>query len=237
MRVRDCAVVGLIVCACQGIDAGPAAKKPFVPTSHYVTREIQGWTVRVNRDLLAPDSKVGAEALRLLDVKLYDVRRMVPAAAVAKVVKIPIWLGVDDGHAPCAEYHPSREWLAQHGYNPDKARAVELGNAERFIAWSKDQPSMVLHELAHGYHHQVLGYDHAGIRQAYRKAVDGKAYESVLRFNGRMERHYALNNEQEYFAEATEALFGTNDYYPFVRAELEKHDPEIAKLARELWGF
>ncbi len=40
----------------------------------------------------------------------------------------------------------------------------------------------------------------------------------------------------EYFAEATEAFFGTNDFYPFVRAELSRHDPEMADLLVKLWG-
>jgi hypothetical protein len=145
-------------------------------------------------------------------------------------------LGVDDGHAPCAEYHPSREWLRANGYNPDKAKSVEIGNASRFLRWSLDQPAMVLHELAHAYHHRVLGYDHEGIRAAFRAAVEGGRYERVLRFNGSEERAYALENEQEYFAEGTEAFFGTNDFYPFVRAELLRHDPKLFEVLEEVFG-
>jgi hypothetical protein len=39
----------------------------------------------------------------------------------------------------------------------------------------------------------------------------------------------------EYFAEATEAFFGTNDFYPFVRSELKQHDPQMYDLLRKLW--
>ena len=39
----------------------------------------------------------------------------------------------------------------------------------------------------------------------------------------------------EYFAEASEAYFGTNDFYPFVRQELEQHDPEMFLLLKKLW--
>jgi len=46
----------------------------------------------------------------------------------------------------------------------------------------------------------------------------------------------ALNNEKEYFAEACEAFFGTNDFYPFTRAELKEHDPEMFKVLCEVWG-
>ena len=211
------------------------ARRKFVPTAAYETRKVEGWTVRVNRRLLTDQKELGDRALRLLEVKLYDVKRVVPEAAALRLQQVPIWLGVDDGHAPCAEYHPSREWMAQNGYNPDKAKGVELGNAGRFLVWSKDQPSMVLHELAHAYHDQVLGYDHPGVRAAHQNAVKGGKYDAVLRYNGMRERAYALTNPQEYFAEASEAYFGTNDFYPFVRPELEQHDPEAGRLIRELW--
>jgi len=212
------------------------AKRPFVPTTDYETRMVEGWTVRVNRHLLSDRKELGDPALRLLAEKLYDVRRAVPERACAELQHIPIWLGIDDGHAPCAEYHPSRDWLRDNGYNPDKAKGVEIGNATRFLEWSKSQPAMILHELAHGYHDQVFGYDDARIRAAFDAAKQAGAYESVLRNNGQMERHYALTNPQEYFAEGSEAYFCTNDFYPFVRAELQRHDPGLAKLLGEVWA-
>ena len=36
----------------------------------------------------------------------------------------------------------------------------------------------------------------------------------------------------EYFAEASEAYFGTNDFFPFVRIELRRHDPIGVRDAR-----
>ncbi len=94
---------------------------------------------------------------------------------------------------------------------------------------------MVLHELAHGYHQRFLGDDHGGIRRCFEKAKATGLYDSVLRINGRRERHYAMNNEKEYFAEMTEAFFGTNDFYPFVRAELKEHDPDMYAVLCEVW--
>ena len=217
--------------------AGQSQSRHFVPTSTYVKRSIQGWTVRVNRKLLADKSDVGKKALALLDQKLAEIGRTVPPGACARLRKVPIWLGVDDGHAPCSEYHPNRDWLKANGYNSDKARCVEIGNASKFLAWSAGQPSMVLHELAHAYHHQVLGYNHAGLKEAYRRAVAGGQYEHVPRNNGRTDRAYALNDVQEYFAEGSEAYFGRNDFYPFDRQELKKHDPELYRLMGELWGL
>jgi hypothetical protein len=219
----------------QRSSPSPESRKPFVPTANYAKRSIEGWTVHVNQALLAKEADRSTEALKLLQVKLYEIRRAVPLAACRKLQEVPIWLGVDDGHAPCAEYHPNREWLLKNGFNPDKAKSVEIGNAARFLEWSKDQPAMVLHELAHSYLDRVLGLDHRDVRAAYESAVKSRIYDSVLRNNGKMERAYALSNPEEYFAEATEAFFGTNDFYPFVRVELEKHDPQLYKLLVEVW--
>ena len=51
----------------------------------------------------------------------------------------------------------------------------------------------------------------------------------------RMRAAYALNNPMAYFAETNEAFFGVNDMYPFVRAELKKHDPRMHDALRKVW--
>jgi dipeptidyl-peptidase-4 len=63
-----------------------------------------------------------------------------------------------------------------------------------------------------------------------------KKYESVLDYAGRKRKAYAANNVEEYFAEATEAFFGTNDFFPFVRAELREHDPELYRVLERIWA-
>jgi hypothetical protein len=113
---------------------------------------------------------------------------------------------------------------------------VEIGNAKRFVSWSKSQPSMVLHELAHAYHDQVLGFANKEVRAAYERAKARGIYDSVKRNNGKTERAYALSDDHEYFAEATEAFFGTNDFFPFVRAELKDHDPELFAILEKVWS-
>ena len=215
----------------------PAAKPATKPTTTYSIREIEGWTVHVDNQLLTSKKKdIGDKALKLLGVKLYDISRVIPAKALAELRKVHIWLGYDSPSSKTACYHPSREYLKSHGFNPDKAESVEIGSAERFFTWTVAQPSMVLHELAHAYHHRVVGHDDAEFQAAYKKMVASKTYDSVLHCNGRKVKHYALNNQQEYFAESTEAYFGTNDFYPFVRAELREHDPVIYELMGTLWG-
>jgi len=221
--------------------AAPAAEAPhepeYEPSSNYTQRNVQGWTVYVNHRLLEDKKELGERALELLRVKLYDINRAVPPAALAKLHQIPIWLEFKDRGFRCACFHPSKKWLAENGYNPEKAGSVEIADAATFLQWTREQPAMVLHELAHGYHHLFLGgYDNPEIAAAYKRAVKSKSYESVLRWSAKMDRAYALNNPQEYFAELTEAFFGTNDFYPFVRAEVIQHDPDGAELLKKLWG-
>jgi hypothetical protein len=213
-----------------------AASKPFVPSTKYATTRIAGWTVRVNRELLTTQSELGSNALALLAVKLREITNAIPPRACEALKRVPIWVGVSDGHAPCAEYHPSKQWLAEHGYNPEKAKCVEIGNARRFLEWSPKQPSMILHELAHAYHDQVLGFGDKRIKEAFERARAAGRYESVERNNGKAERAYALTDDHEYFAEVTEAFFGTNDFYPFTREELRRHDPDIYNLLEEVWN-
>jgi hypothetical protein len=210
--------------------------KPFVPTTKYATTRVAGWPVRVNHALLTSQNELGSNALALLAVKLREITNTVPARACEALKRVPIWLGTNDGHAPCAEYHPSKDWLAKNGYNPDKAKCVEIGNAKRFLEWSPRQPMMILHELAHAYHDQVLGFSDKSIHTAYERARDGGSYDSVRRNNGKAERAYALTDDHEYFAEASEAFFGTNDFFPFVRADLAEHDPDLYRILNEVWN-
>jgi len=216
--------------------ANPAATAAsYDPLSSYHEQQIEGWRVLINERLLV-ETNLCERTLKLLAAQLYQITRAVPPEPLAKLRQIPIWVERSSDQFKCMCYHESRGWLSTHGVNPDKTSAVELANPETFLVWTREQPWMVLHELAHGYHQRFLGHDHAGIRECFKRAKTAESYESVLRINGKKERHYALNNEKEYFAEATEAFFGTNDFYPFTRTELKEHDPEMFKLLCEVWG-
>jgi len=66
-------------------------------------------------------------------------------------------------------------------------------------------------------------------------AVSSHRYESVRYIRGGKLRAYALNNAAEYFAELSEAYFGKNDFYPFVRGELEEFDHAGFQMIEKLW--
>ena len=208
---------------------------PPTPTADYDTREIRGWTVRVNPAIAAKDPALLAATLEELDHQLYAITRVIPKPALARLMDIEIWVELDMHKTACMCYHVSKDWLIPNGYNPDKEGTVEIGNAQAFLDWTKGQPWMVLHELAHGYHDQVFGYEDPEIIAAWRNMADQGVYEEVGHISGTPRRHYALTNQMEWFAETTEALYGTNDFHPYVRSELREVDPEGAALVRQLW--
>jgi hypothetical protein len=217
--------------ACAGDD------QPPTPTRH-VQQNIEGWAVHVDERLLkGPDADLGRRALQLLTLRLVDIKLAVPADKLARLQKVSIWLDRTHGKLKAAQYHPSVGWLKAHGYDPRLAKCVHIPDAAAWAspAHQRVQPWSVLHELAHAYHDQILGFDHPAIVAAWKKFKAGGRYEKVLHINGRTARHYGLTNPQEFFAEMTEAYFGTNDFFPFNRAELRREEPDIYALLEQIW--
>ena len=213
------------------------SRQVYPPTDQYKIQHIEGWKIYVNSELTGRQPDLAEKTLKLLQSHLYRIKRVVPEKSLQELRDIPIWVEYKNRPEkhPCMCYHPSRQWLTQNGFNPEKAGSVELAGAENFLKWTKAQPWMVLHELAHGYHHKVLTHGNKELKELYDKAVKSKSYEKVLHINGSKYKAYALNNDQEYFAETTEAFFGTNDFYPFVRSELKEHDPEMFEFHKKIW--
>lgn len=214
-----------------------ASKAQYEPTANYETRQVEGWSIVVNKRLLTDQPELTDRTLTLLKFQLYQVARRLPPVALEKLRKIRIWVEDAEPHHPCMAYHPDAGWLKDHDMNPEKARCVEIANARKFLAWTFDQPWMVLHELAHGYHDQFLpdGFGNPKVKGAFDQAMKDERYQSVLRVGGSEEKAYATTNPMEYFAEGSEAFFGTNDFFPFVRPELKRHDPELFALLGQLW--
>jgi hypothetical protein len=218
--------------------AGAAPEAPPLPASH-ATRQIEGWTVRVDQRLLNGDgAPLGERAIKLLTARLVGIAVVVPEDKLAKLRDVPIQLDLTHGALRSMQYHPSADWLKSHGYSADLARCVHIPDAREFLSPFENhrQPWAVLHELAHAYHDRVLGFDDARIKAAWKAFRDSGRYKSVLTTPGPMREHYALTDEKEFFAEMTESYFGANDFYPFVAGELKQAEPKIFDLMRDVWG-
>lgn len=204
-----------------------------------VEKTIEGWTIKVDPQLLEEENKEVRElAFKALANHLQRVEFIVPKDRLADLKKINIWLDLNHPKIRGMQYHPSQGWLKANEHDPRLVKHVHIPQAKELYnprMWAK-HPYVVLHELAHGYHDQFLDFDNPKVVEVFENAKEKKLYEKVLLYTGKEVRHYALTNHKEYFAESTEAYFGVNDFYPFVRAELQEHDPQMYELLKKIWG-
>src|SRR5437868_8902222 len=155
----------------QFILAEDKPKEPAKPTSH-TDRKIEGWTVRVDDRLLkAPDDVLGTRALRFLENKLSDITVVVPADKLKKLQAVTIVLDLTHGNLGPMQYHPDHGWLKANGYSADLEKCVHLPRAADVATArnTREQPWVILHELAHAYHDQVLDFEEPRIKEAYEK--------------------------------------------------------------------
>ncbi|GDY09959.1 hypothetical protein LBMAG52_34450 [Planctomycetia bacterium] len=207
------------------------------------TKKIEGWTLLISDELFEKDKPATDRALELLTVQLQEIARVVPTAAVAELRKVPLWFSPEyPGVQPRAEYHPGAGWLRDNKRDPAMEKAIEFTNVRIFERETKRMPNFALHELAHAYHDRVLakGFRNDEIKAGFEKAKTKGLYDLVeQRFgDGRSAKvkAYAITNPMEYFAECSEAFFSTNDFFPFTREQLAKHDPEMFETLKTLWG-
>ncbi len=126
----------------------------------------------------------------------------------------------------------------------EMAKSVEFTGVHDFEAETRRMPNFVLHELAHAYHNHLLGDDHPEILAAFKAAKKSGTYTGLVKRSGNPEKPYridkgetyAMSNQMEYFAEATEAYFHENDFYPHRRAQLIEHDPKLVPVLEKVWG-
>lgn len=206
-----------------------------------VTQQIEGWTVYVDPKMLkGADAEKDTEALKMLANHLQRIAVLMPEKSLAEIRNLDIWIEHDHPflNVEPGPYHPSADWLIDHGHDARLAKKVHVTRAASLLERHHmvKHPMVILHELAHSYHDQVLGFDEPRIKEAYDLAMKEGLYDETLLYNGEKKRAYAATNPMEYFAEGTEAYFYKNDFYPFVRVELEKHDPRLHALLVEIWG-
>lgn len=221
----------------------PAEEKPAPgkPRFDPVVQKMEGWTIHVDPALLEGEhAEAGGEALEMLANHLQRIAVLVPDEALAKLRTLEIWIEHDhpELNVEPGPYHPGAAWLVERGHDPRLAKKVHITRAASLLERHHmvKHPMVVLHELAHSYHDQVLGFDDPRIEAAYRRAMAAGLYNEVLTYTGEKARAYAATNKMEYFAEGTEAYFYKNDFYPFTRAELQEHDPVLHDLLVEIWG-
>jgi hypothetical protein len=204
-------------------------------TSKYKLLQIQGFKIHVSPEM-ETQAELLQKVLRVLDAKLEEASSLIGRDRIASLHQVQFWIELSKTDGSTV-YHPAREWLVEHNYNPDKAHGIEISNSRNFIKWiADDQPMMIVHELAHAYMFLVLGEKYPSLQEAWKNALTNHLYKSVPYIHGGNRQAYALTDSFEFFAELTEAYLGKNDYFPYVRSDLQNYDPVGFHVMERVWG-
>ena len=228
-------LVGIFAAVAE-TDKSKPAKVGWVET---VKLDLQGWTVLADARLVNGEYKeLGTRSLSMLANHLERLTVLMPEKQLAELRKMEIFIEHSHPELGNMQYHPDLDWITEHGYDPRLVKKVHIPRAAELLSRQQmlKHPAVILHELAHAYHDQVLGFEDPAIIKVYDDAMKKGIYAKSLLYTGETVKHYATTNHKEYFAEATEAYLYHNDFYPFVRAELSQHDPACYAEMERIWG-
>jgi len=207
IRRRLLAILTTLLFIPAGIVAGAEeaeAKEPKkVGLIEPVKREIEGWIVHVDPQLLDGEHKEeGGRALRMLANHLQRIAILIPEKQLGELRKVEFWVEHAHPELGAMQYHPGEKWLTDRGYDPRLTKKVHITHAAELISRQQmlKHPAVILHELAHAYHDQVLGFDDPGILKAYKKAMKEGLYDKALLYNGKSVKHYGATDHKEYFS-------------------------------------
>ncbi len=237
--MRSTALIALLLLA----PALSAQDKPSAldKIDGYKRYTVEGFTVLVSHDVLKADvSKYEVKPIDVLHRELKTITKIMTPKQVDTLRKLVIWAEWDEateltngrnGSAVAVYYGGHQASLLAQGKHPLKAKTVTVlstkGLTEEHQPKRDSGRCVLLHELAHAVHDQLLGRDHAGIRAAFTQAMERKLYDKG---------QYISTNEAEFFAEVTSAYFDQLHHFPQTRDDLKKHDPVAHKLMEDIWG-
>jgi hypothetical protein len=223
----------------------PAARPAGDVPAGYERRTILGFTVLANRDVLdQPRDRYGRKPLDVLEMELYDLKRVVVPPIFKVLQRVPVWAEWDKrdpgmANAVARYWGYTPEALEKVGQDARKAGTIEVMTlksiGELRYPGAAFQQIILLHEMSHAVHDRLLGWHRPDVKAAYQQAVDRKLYDEVNDRYGRRGKAYARTNEMEYFAELSCAYLDTCVWFPFTFDDLKHHDPVGFKLMERVW--
>lgn len=218
----------------------PRMKPDAIPG--YTVQYIEGFACIISQETLKnnDNAEFKRKPTEVLEHELKTIVGLFPDKALNLLRNVPIWVEWNEdvkmsngrgGSALAVYYGGHQASMLSSGRNPLKAKCVTI---LRMVGLTKEhQPNrdsgrcVILHEIAHAIHHQLVGYENPQVKAAYKQAMERKLYDPKM---------YIATNEAEFFAEATCSFFDQLSYYPHNRVELKKHDPQTYKLMEAVWG-
>jgi tetratricopeptide (TPR) repeat protein len=219
----------------------------------YKKHIIHGFTLFINDEVYKnnDDPQWQRKPLEVLELELGTIVSKLPPKAVNVLRRLHVWIEWEDTSDPDLEqnvlakyygvYGDLVQWSLGRNKHPGKANNIEVINMKALTR--EHQPGVklercvLLHEMAHAVHHQLVGMNNPAVINAFRVAQQRGLYAEAKDVYGRTIRPtYAATNHREYFAELTCLYLDKLHYYPFDREEFKKYDPLGYKLMEQVYG-
>jgi len=232
----------------QSRKTAPALEQAPVDFNHppreYVTRELTGWTVLVEKQLLDESPDQAAAALNRLGRKLREAVAALPPAALPDLRKLRIFLmygprargggrnnGLEYFRSDAPKYH---DWL-----DPRMGSSIVIFDAANYLQISELWATKaLLHELGHAQHLEHWPEDHPPAFHTWERAMKAGLFQKVHPEDKNAHNpNYAAQNHLEYFAELSAMYFVGANYWPRNREGLRAYDPDGYRLVETLWGI
>ncbi len=212
------------------------------PRRKYDSVDLAGWTVLIEKQLVADEPALASNAVKRLEKNLGVVLKTLPVASLIPLKKVNIYLmygpkskggGYDNG----LEYHQTTAPAHDERIDPGWRDCIVIYSAWNYVELS-DLWAMkaLIHEFAHAYQLRQWPEKEPDIK-AWQNAMKLDLYQHVVDTNGMtIDKAYATFNQLEYFAELSCMYYSFCDYPPYSRAALKAYDPEGYDMVDKRWN-
>jgi hypothetical protein len=225
----------------------PALQRPPVDFNHpprvYVSHELSGWPVRVEKQLADEAPELAKRTLVRLEKKLSEVAAVLPAKTLPDLRKVKLFLmygpkATAGGRSNGLEYFQRHAPRHHRWLDPRMGSSIVIFHAENYATiselWARKS---LVHEFGHAHHLEHWPESRADIYDTWAHAVKSGLYHAVKEEDrGTYLPNYAAQNHLEYFAELTAMYFVGANYFPYDRSGLKAYDPDGYALVQKLWG-
>ena len=219
----------------------------------YKRATIQGFTLMINEEVYKhnDDEEWKRKPREGLELEWTTIARKLPDRSVKALRGLVVWVEWEDKSDPdfgkaVAKYYGVNGanggvWMLGKNKHPLKANNIEIISMRSLTR--EHQPGVklercvLLHEMAHGVHHQLFGWGNPHVKAAYKQATDRHLYDEATDVYGRtLKPPYASKSSAEYFAELSCAYLDKLHYFPFTASDLQKHDAVGYRMMEQTWG-
>jgi len=186
--------------------------------------DVVGWLVALPMELLTTEPLLAEHLIVQLDSDLNQINALLPENSLDLLRSVRLVVELDAMN-PLGFY--SGGWGEIH-----------LVRAEGYLALEEYSTALLVHELAHAWHHLALGWSDPSIQEAYDEAMEAGLYGSPPpEWLHSAVGDYAGRNSKEYFAVLSSAWFLFSHHSPYDREGLLEHDPVGALVVEAAWDF